>query len=269
MKTKLHSPANVDKSLGDSLTANELLKANKLTKRRFEMLSEVKKNRSETDRKQKTMFFFLGLSISLLMVTIAINWKTYSDTGIVDLGSVKDDFEDIMEVPVSEQPPPPPPKQEIIAPKIVEVDNNEVIEEVEVNLDVEMTEDTKVEDVVIDFANEAPAEEKVEEVFTIVEDFPAPVGGMEAFYTYIAENIKYPPQARRLGVSGMVFVRFVVEKDGSITDAQVIKGIGAGCDEEAVRVLNSAPAWKPGKQRGRPVRVYMTVPIRFILQNEN
>jgi protein TonB len=98
-----------------------------------------------------------------------------------------------------------------------------------------------------------------------VENQPAPVGGYEAFYKYIGKNIKYPDQARRMGVEGKVFVQFVVDKDGSITDVQVLKGIGSGCDEEAIRVVKSAPKWTPGKQRGRPVRVRMSVPIAFKL----
>jgi len=88
---------------------------------------------------------------------------------------------------------------------------------------------------------------------------------MGAFYEYVSKNLKYPSQARRMGVEGKVFVQFVVDKDGSISQVQSIKGIGAGCDEEAVRVLQNAPKWKPGKQRGRPVRVRMVLPITFKL----
>ena len=145
----------------------------------------------------------------------------------------------------------------------------EVLEEIEFELDMEVTEETRVEEVVIDYNAEAMEEEKVEEIFNIVEDQPVPEGGMKAFYTYIAENIHYPNAARRMDVTGRVFLNFVVEKDGSLTDIKVVKGIGAGCDEEAVRVLAGAPNWKPGKQRGRPVRVYMTVPIRFVLAGSN
>ena len=82
----------------------------------------------------------------------------------------------------------------------------------------------------------------------MVEQTAAPQGGMPAFYEYVGKKLKYPAQARRMGIEGKVFVEFVIERDGSITDVKAIKGIGAGCDEEAVRVLQSAPKWKPGKQ---------------------
>jgi protein TonB len=89
---------------------------------------------------------------------------------------------------------------------------------------------------------------------------------MEDFYKYVSKNIEYPKQARRMGIEGKVFVQFVVDKDGSLSDVKVIKGIGAGCDEEAIRVLKESPKWTPGKQRGRPVRVRMSLPIFFKIQ---
>jgi protein TonB len=88
---------------------------------------------------------------------------------------------------------------------------------------------------------------------------------MKAFYAYVGKNMKYPAQARRMGIEGKVYVTFVVGKDGALTDVRVLKGIGAGCDMEAIRVLSGAPKWKPGKQRGRPVRVRMQLPIIFKL----
>jgi protein TonB len=245
-----------------------MLKPNTLNKKRYQDLIDMKEQRKKDFNEKTKLFYFIGLTLSLLFVSTVINWKTYDALELVDLGQLEAEFDDLMEVPISEQPPPPPPV-EVITPLIVEVSNEEIIEEIEVNLDVEMTEETAVEDHNISFEVDGPGEEVVEEVFTIVEDYPAPVGGMQAFYTYVGENIEYPTMARRLAVSGIVFVRFVVEKDGSITDVTVVRGIGAGCDEEAVRVIQNAPAWTPGKQRGRPVRVMMTVPIRFVLQESN
>ncbi|MFY0687067.1 MAG: energy transducer TonB [Cyclobacteriaceae bacterium] len=213
------------------------------------------------------MFFFLSLSISLMLVITAINWKTYDQGGLVDLGVVETEFEDILEVPMSQQPPPPPPPQKVLTPQIVEVSNEEIIEEIEIDLDVEMMEEAVVEEV--EFIAPVEEEEVVEEIFTVVETWPSPKGGMGEFYKFLGENVEYPAAARRLNVTGRVFLRFVVEKDGVITDIKVLKGIGAGCDEEAVRVLSQAPAWEPGKQRGRAVRVYMTIPVNFILADRN
>jgi len=164
-------------------------------------------------------------------------------------------------VPPTEQPPPPPPK--IQQPQIIEVpDEEEIEEEIKVEFDVEVTEDSKVEEIVI-----APVEEKedVDQIFLVVEETATPKGGMSAFYKYVGDKMKYPAQARRMGIEGKVFVEFVINRDGSITDVKAIKGIGAGCDEEAVRVVQSAPPWNPGKQRGKPVRQRYVVPITFKL----
>ena len=103
------------------------------------------------------------------------------------------------------------------------------------------------------------------EVFTMVEELPGFEGGMDAFYHYIGKEVKYPSQAQQMGVEGHVFVKFVVEKDGSLSDVKTVKGIGAGCDSEAVKVVQNAPSFKPGKQRGKPVRVQMVMPITFKL----
>lgn len=103
-------------------------------------------------------------------------------------------------------------------------------------------------------------------VYSVVEQEPEFPGGMEAMYKYLAENIKYPEQAKADGVQGRVFVRFVIEADGSVNNAQVLRGIGGGCDEEALRVVEAMPMWKPGTQDGKPVRVQYNLPITFKLQ---
>lgn len=100
----------------------------------------------------------------------------------------------------------------------------------------------------------------------VVEDSPEFIGGDEAFYKYLAENIKYPEQAKNEKIQGRVFVTFIIEADGSVTNAKVLRGIGGGCDEEALRVVNAMPKWKPGMQKGKPVRVNYNLPILFKLQ---
>lgn len=103
-------------------------------------------------------------------------------------------------------------------------------------------------------------------VIQVVEVEPQFEGGLEALYKYLAENIKYPEQAKSDGIQGRVFVRFVIEADGSVTNAQVLRGIGGGCDEEALRVVEAMPKWTPGMQQGKPVRVQFNLPITFKLQ---
>jgi protein TonB len=222
---------------------------------------EAKKNPKADLEGKSLMFLHIGLVVSLALVITAFEWRFYDEGATMDLGQIDDNFEDLMEIPPTEQPPPPPPV--IQQPEIIEVpDEEEIEDEIEIVLDVEITEETVIEEMIFE---DAPEEEDVDEIFTIVEDQPEPPGGMSAFYQYIAKNLKYPSQARRMGIEGKVFVQFVVDKDGSITEVQAVKGIGAGCDEEAVRVISRAQKWKPGKQRGRPVKVRMILPITFRL----
>ncbi len=107
-----------------------------------------------------------------------------------------------------------------------------------------------------------------EEIFTTVEENPSFPEGIKAMYQYIARNLRYPEPARRANVQGKVFVKFIVRKDGSVSDLQILKGIGFGCDEETVRVLGSMPKWTPGKQNGKPVSVYFTMPVNFVLEED-
>lgn len=108
-------------------------------------------------------------------------------------------------------------------------------------------------------------EEPYDATFTIVERMPQFPGGQEEMFKFIGANIKYPEDAVEAGVEGVVYVTFVVDKDGSIGGARVLRGIGSGCDDEAVRVVMAMPKWEPGMQRGKPVRVQYNMPIRYKL----
>ena len=112
----------------------------------------------------------------------------------------------------------------------------------------------------------APMDADTDQVFQVVEVNPEFPGGMEALIKYLSENIKYPEQAKKDKTQGKVYISFVVEKDGSVADAKVLRGIGGGCDEEALRVVNAMPKWTPGKQRNTPVRVQFNLPVAFKLQ---
>lgn len=106
-----------------------------------------------------------------------------------------------------------------------------------------------------------------DKIFTAVEQEPMPKGGIAAFYQYLAQNMHYPEKAYEKGVQGIVFLKFVIEKDGSISNIMVLKSVSKEIDAEAVRVLRTAPKWDPGMQGGRPVRVMSQVPMSFKLQN--
>ena len=111
--------------------------------------------------------------------------------------------------------------------------------------------------------NKKTANDKVLEKAEVMPEFP---GGDQAMMDFVAKNVQYPQEARDKEISGRVLVSFIVEKDGSIGDVKVVKGIGGGCDEEAVRVVKAMPKWKPGKDKGKPVRVSYMMPFTFKLQ---
>ncbi len=266
-RSKKESPGSKIKSfLVENPSGHELLSKrsksqNSVVLKDLILLKELKYKRNKS-----TSFMLSGISlcISLLFVIAVFEWKTIDTIPTIDLALNSQNFEDLIEVPLTEQIQKPPAQAQ--APAIIEVNDEEIIEVMEVNLDIEMTEDTRIEEVVFQKTDqEILPEESAEEIFTIVQEQPSPVGGMKAFYDYVFDNLNYPTKASRMGIEGRVFVEFVVERDGSLTDIKAVKGIGGGCDEEAVRVISEAPKWNPGKQRGRAVRVRMIMPIVFKL----
>jgi protein TonB len=223
---------------------------------------ELKKHPQADLEKRKGLLFQIGMVLALALVLIAFEWAQFERSNS-QLGKLSVDLEEEEMIPITQQtpppPPPPPPPPQTIVLEIVEDD--EEIEE-DIDLDTEADEDTEVEIVEVE-------EEEVfddAEIFTIVEDMPTFPGGDAEMMKYLGKNTKFPPLAKDAGIQGIVYVTFVVAKDGKIADVRVLRGIGGGCDEEALRVIKDMPRWKPGKQRGRPVRVQYNIPIRFILR---
>ena len=222
---------------------------------------EAKKTpKADLENKRRT-FLQIGIALTLVAVLLAFEWKQYERPDY-DLGTLEMDFIEEEEIPITrqEQPPPPPPPEP--STELIIADDDVEIEE-EFTIDVEADVFTEVQE----FTPIVVQEEEIEEdvIFTVVEDQPAFPGGEEARIRYLQENLRYPQMAREAGIQGTVFVTFVVERDGSVTDVRVLRGIGGGCDEEAVRVVRNMPRWQPGRQRGQPVRVQFNMPIRFVL----
>jgi TonB family protein len=163
------------------------------------------------------------------------------------------------EVPVPPEvqapPPPPPPPQ----PPVAVSQEPQKVEKAKAEKKEQHGKPAKSEMMKDDSGNE---------VFTEVEEPPKFPGGEEARIKYMVSSIKYPDEARKKGVQGTVFITYIVEPDGSITHAKVLRGIGSGCDEEALRVINGMPKWEPGTQKGKAVRVQFNMPIKFALANE-
>ena len=213
-------------------------------------------------KKQTKVLVIIGI---LLIVIVSFEIKQNVSKESTQLVNTQTTTEELLEIPPTDIPPPPPTLQ---LPQIVEVPNEaDIIEEVQVNFDVEINADTKVQEISINESTVVEDDsEKADEIFIIVEESAVPRDGMSAFYKLTGESIRYPAQARRMNVEGKVFVEFVVNKDGELTDVHVIKGIGSGCDEEAVRVVKLSPPWVPAKQRGKPVRQRIVLPIFFKLK---
>lgn len=227
---------------------------------------EQKKDSKHDVESKRPLFGNFALMLVLISLIIVFEWRTADDDGINKLNIIHDDFEELMDIPTTEQPPPPPPKQ-IKAINIIEVpDVEEIEEDIDVSLDIDMTENTQIEE--FELTTEEPEEEIVEEVFRIVEHQPTPKGGYETFYKYIGENLKYPQHSLRSGIQGKVFVEFTINKYGKIIDPIVLKGISDDCDKEAIRVISNSPDWNAGKQRGNPVNVRMVIPVIFSIQNK-
>ena len=110
-----------------------------------------------------------------------------------------------------------------------------------------------------------PSTEDSLEVFNVVEQMPSFMGNEDAFYAFVSKNIIYPLKAKENNIEGRVIVRFIIEKDGNISNIEILRKLGFGCDEEVIRLIKSMPKWFPGKQNGKPVRVHFTMPISFIL----
>ncbi|MBK7853372.1 MAG: energy transducer TonB [Bacteroidetes bacterium] len=168
---------------------------------------------------------------------------------------------------------PPPPVQQTIKftpPKVVKDEEAQepppTQEEVkDIQVSTQTQEGSKD---IVDLPPENPVVADPDEgkVFTVVEEMPTFPGGEEKLFEYLQRNIKYPPVARENGIQGRVYVTFVVDKDGKIKEAKVLRGIQGGCDEEALRVVRSMPDWKPGRQNGRNVQVQYNLPVNFTLK---
>ncbi|MCB0717276.1 MAG: energy transducer TonB [Bacteroidetes bacterium] len=199
----------------------------------------------------------VGMVLSLLLLIALTNapLRASEPDPIIMTNQEVVQIEEIQQTKQQETPPPPPKP-----PVPVEVPNDEILENDELDLDASLD----IDEPIADLPPPPPAEEPEEPepaFFVVVEDPPELIGGMEALH----KKINYPPIAKKAGVEGRVTVQFIVNEQGNVQDAVVLRGIGAGCDEEALRAITSMK-FKPGKQRGKPVKVKMSLPVMFKLK---
>ncbi len=235
-----------------------------LCKKKFNVM-EIKKSPKASLEDKKLTFTLIGLVVTLFIVWRVFEYRSYDKQELDTFQrQVEVIEEEMVEITKQEMPKPPvqAPKPQVTQIQVVEDDVE--VEDIDINAEVAQDE------VIEEYVYEAPEieEEVIEEaeIFMSVEEQPEFPGGSSKLMEFIQKNLKYPMMARESGIQGRVFVGFVVEPDGSISHVQVMRGIGGGCDEEAVRVVQSMPKFKPGKQRGNPVRVQYTLPIVFRLQ---
>lgn len=228
---------------------------------------EVKKSPKANLEKQKGMYILMGLVLGVSLIFFAFEWST--ETSKLDENILIQDVLAEEEIEITRRdptPPPPPPPPEPQAPEIIEV----VEEKVDTRIEVK-TEDDQSQRQVQTYSPPPPpkptVEKETEEIFVVVEVQPEYKGGYAAMMKFLNDNIRYPVIAQENGIQGRVTCNFVVEKDGSITDVQVVRGVDPSLDREAVRVIQQMPRWSPGKQRDVAVRVRFTLPVVFRLQN--
>lgn len=264
------------------------MKAEQLKPQRWEDIIFEYRNKAYgayANRKTYSKHVVVAAIITILTAALVLaypkiaEWiKGQQDEEVTVLKSVK--YTDLAPPPpIQNTPPPPqlnipPPVKTIIKYLPPKVTDKEIVEEEpmakmedikKVDVGAETVEGTGV----VEF--DEPVKEVVAEgndddkIFTVVEQQAEYLGGLEAMYKFIQKNMKYPASARRMGVEGSVFVSFVVDREGAISDPQIVKGISADCDKEAIRVVKMMPPWKPGKQNGRAVKSRFVLPIKFRL----
>ncbi len=234
---------------------------------------EVKKNEKVDLNRQTGLFYNIGLCISLLLTLGAFSISIKENLTAIDLADPSLDVNQFVEEPPqTEQTTPIKPI--LVQPEIIEVPDEKKVDKVDLTIpdDTTIKKDTRKYEETAKYeppkeTKAAPKEEPNDnEIFTMIDgekaDFP---GGYKEFQKFIKDNYDYPRQARRQGLEGTISVQFIVEKDGSITEVKVLRGVSPECDAEAIRVIKKVPAWKPAKQRGRAVRNRIVLPIKLKL----
>lgn len=228
---------------------------------------EIKKSPKADLESKRTTGLLIGFVLVLAAMFVAFEWTERDKKIVTDTGITEPIFEEEM-IPITEQeekhPETPPPPE---APKMEEVlqiaDNDANVEESTISSSEENNQAVEIKYVPVEVEEEEPEEQQI---FQVVEEMPEFPGGMAECLKFISKNIKYPTIAQENGIQGRVIIQFVVNQDGSIVDPVVMRTVDPYLDKEALRVIQMMPKWKPGKQRGKPVRVKYTVPVTFKLQ---
>ncbi len=218
----------------------------------------IRKNPKADLRSTYGIFVEVGLVVSLLLLILAVRANIERGEGM-EIQTLEQEVVQMEEILQTKQivKPPPPPRP----PVPVEVPNDEIIEDDDLDLDASLDIEEPLSNLPPPPPPEEDEEEPEPEIFVVVEEMPDLIGGLGE----IQKKIRYPEIARKAGVEGRVILQFIVDENGNVTEPAVVRGIGAGCDEEALRVVREAK-FKPGRQRGKAVKVKMSLPITFKLK---
>ncbi|MCE2617154.1 MAG: energy transducer TonB [Phocaeicola sp.] len=229
---------------------------------------EIKKSPKADLEGKRSTWLLIGYIFILAITFVAFEWSERDMKVDLNAAVADIDFEEEV-IPITEQEQPkqaPPPPEAPKAEEVLEIVKNDAnIQEstIQASDDTKKAVEVKYTPVQQVVEEEEPEEEQI---FQVVEEMPEFPGGMAECLKFLSKNIKYPTISQENGVQGRVIIQFVVNRDGSIVDPQVVRGVDPYLDKEALRVVSSMPKWKPGKQRGKPVRVKYTVPVTFRLQ---
>lgn len=227
---------------------------------------EVKKTRRANLEKGKSRWLFMGLIVALSFLFVSFEWTERNVTyAISDLVNDPEFVEELVPVTYNQEKPLPPPPP----PAAVNLEELKIVDDKSTEREGDIAaSDPSDEPIVIPTPIEVPEETVEEEIeFVVVEEMPMFGSGTADLMKYLSSNIKYPTISAEQGVQGKVVVQFVVGTNGEVLNPVVVKSVDPYLDKEAIRVISTMPKWKPGKQRGKAVRVKYTVPVVFRLQN--
>lgn len=215
------------------------------------------------------MSILMGMIVGLAVLFVGFEWGTKdvqvvsADEGVADIIA-----EEEIEItrPENTPPPPPPPPAPAVAEVLTVVEDDVELEQQDIVSSEDDATAAQTETFVAPVVEEEEEEESAQQIFTVVEKQPEFPGGTAELFKYLSKAIMYPVIAQENGIQGRVVCSFVVNRDGSIVDIQVMRGVDPSLDKEAIRVISEMPKWKPGEQRGKPVRVRFILPVQFRLQ---
>lgn len=215
------------------------------------------------------MSILMGMIVGLAVLFVGFEWGSKdvqvvtADEGVADIIA-----EEEIEItrPENTPPPPPPPPAPAVTEVLNVVEDDVELEQQEIISSEDDATAAQTETFVAPVVEEEEEEESAQQIFTVVEKQPEFPGGTAELFKYLSKAIKYPVIAQENGIQGRVVCSFVVNRDGSIVDIQVMRGVDPSLDKEAIRVISEMPKWKPGEQRGKPVRVRFILPVQFRLQ---